>query len=113
MGLPNASLGQDNDDEVRQMIEALPAGSKEYDATGLEAVELEELLQRDSLFTHPIEHIDSDGKRHSDRYVVFKNVVPHTMRDFSNHRHIGRIKDQSLSNNLIIVITSHKFSMKV
>ena len=103
MDLPNACLGQDNNDGVRQMIEALPAGTREYDAAGLEAEDLEELLQRDSLFTHAIEHSAGDGKQHLDRYVVFKNVVPHTMRDFSNQRHIGRTKDQNPSNNLIIV----------
>ncbi|KLJ05799.1 hypothetical protein EMPG_10772 [Blastomyces silverae] len=103
MGLPDTSMSQGHNDEVRQMIEALPPGSSQYDAEGLEAEDLEELLQRDSLSTHTVDHFDSDGKRLLDSYVVFKNVAPDTMRDFSNQKHLGRIKDQSLTNHLLII----------
>ncbi|QSS62110.1 hypothetical protein I7I51_04287 [Histoplasma capsulatum] len=102
MGWSNASMNEGHNDEVRQMIEALPPGSSQYDAEGLGAEDLEELLQRDRLFTHT-EHYDSDGKRILDSYVVFKNVARDTMRDFSNQRHLGRIKDQSLTNHLLII----------
>ncbi|KAK2793641.1 hypothetical protein FQN50_009993 [Emmonsiellopsis sp. PD_5] len=102
MNLPIPSSSQSDNDEVREMIEALPPGSSEYDATGLGAEDLEELLQRDS-FTHPFEYIDSDGGQHLDRYVVFRNVSPDAMRDFSNLRHLGRIKDISLTYHLIIL----------
>ncbi|PGG98269.1 hypothetical protein GX51_06917 [Blastomyces parvus] len=103
MDLPNTSMSEGHNDAVREMIEALPPGSSEYDAEGLGADDLEELLQEDSSFTHTVEHIDSDGKQHLDRYVVFKNVAPDTMRDFSNRKHPGRIKDQSLTNHLLII----------
>jgi hypothetical protein len=50
-----------------------------------------------------VDHFDSDGGQHIDSYVVFKNVPPDTMRDFSNQRHLGRIKDQSLTHHLLII----------
>ncbi|PGH29991.1 hypothetical protein GX50_07238 [[Emmonsia] crescens] len=103
MDLPNTSMSQGHSDEVRHMIEALPPGSSEYDAEGLEAEDLEELLQEDASFTRIVEHIDSDAGHHLDRYVVFKNVASDTMRDFSNQRHLGRTKDQSLTNHLLII----------
>ncbi|KKZ68648.1 hypothetical protein EMCG_05734 [[Emmonsia] crescens] len=103
MDLPNTFMSQGHSDEVRHMIEALPPGSSEYDAEGLEAEDLEELLQENASFTHTVEHIDSDADHHLDRYVVFKNVASDTMRDFSNQRHLGRIKDQSLTNHLLII----------
>ncbi|EFR03824.1 hypothetical protein MGYG_06823 [Nannizzia gypsea CBS 118893] len=104
MDLPNALFGQGqgHNDEVRQMVEALPPGSNEYDAEGLKAEDLEELLQQTPLFTYT----DSEGQQHdSDRYTVFKNVAPDTIHSFSNQRHLGRIKDLA-SHCLIIIMPS-------
>jgi hypothetical protein len=103
MDLPNASLSRGSGDEVRQMIEDLPPGSSQYDASCLKAEDLEELLQRDSLFTDTVEHGDGEGEQHLDRYVVFRNVPPDTMRDFPNQKHLGRIKDESLTDHLLII----------
>ncbi|KAK2774029.1 hypothetical protein FQN52_004600 [Onygenales sp. PD_12] len=102
MNLLNTSSSQGYNDEVREMIEALPPGSSEYDAAGLEAEDLEELLQREP-FARAAGYIDSDGGQRLDRYVVFKNVAPDAMRDFSNLRHLGRSKDQSLTYHLLII----------
>ncbi|KAK2742426.1 hypothetical protein FQN55_007864 [Onygenales sp. PD_40] len=102
MNLLNTSSSQVDNDEVREMIEALPPGSSEYDAAGLGAEDLEELLQREP-FTRAAGYIDSDGGQRLDRYVVFRNVAPNAMRDFSNLRHLGRSKDQSLTCHLLII----------
>ncbi|EEP82648.1 predicted protein [Uncinocarpus reesii 1704] len=108
MDLPNFLLGQDDEDEVRQMIEALPPGSSEYDAEGLDAEDVEELLQRHLSIAPAIEHIDSVGKQHNmDQYVVFKNMAPDAIRNFSNKKHLGHIKDFT-DHCLIIVMPSRE-----
>ncbi|OAX82287.1 hypothetical protein ACJ72_03368 [Emergomyces africanus] len=103
MNLLNTFLSQGHNDEVEQMIEALPPESSEYDAEGLKAEDLEKLLQEDFSLTHTVKHMDGDNEQHLDRYVVLKNVASGTMRDFSNQKHLGRIKDQSLTNHLLIL----------
>ncbi|OJD12758.1 hypothetical protein AJ78_06698 [Emergomyces pasteurianus Ep9510] len=103
MNLPNTSMSQYHDNEVKQMLEALPPGSSEYDAENLNAEDLENLLQENSLFTYTIQHVGGDHEQHFDRYIVFKNVALNTMRDFSNQKHLGRIKDQSYKNHLVIL----------
>ncbi|KAK2741539.1 hypothetical protein FQN55_008294 [Onygenales sp. PD_40] len=91
-------------DEIRRFIRDLPPGCSEYDATGLEPQDIEELLQNEAFtYSHPKSSADAQQLFTPGQYIVFLNIPPDTVEELSNRKHLGRFKTWDPKLQILLV----------